>query len=294
MPRRTALLLALPLALAAQEDPFSLDLPPPASVTRVAVGGYDQAFSDGLGHWKGWLADGTVYPAEGGPWELAATGFDRTEGTGAMLSVGKYLLLGKTSSIFVGLGAGTNRDFLPQWRAEVDAHLALGSGWHLDVGGAFNQFTQGESIRMLQAGPAYQARSWSLSAKLQQLAYSAGGDDDLAGILTLRLGGDDFGRWHALRLAAGRGIIESYGSGGSLTGTATRFGSGGRFGNGAPAPSPGLPTATSTPLPQERMASLTGHWPLTGTFALRAEARWGEAVATYRFWGGSLQVIATF
>ena len=294
MSRRTALLLALPLALAAQEDPFSLDLPPPASVTRVAVGGYDQAFSDGLGHWKGWMADGTVYPAQGGPWELAATGFDRAEGTGAMLSVGKYLLLGKTSSIYVGLGAGTNHDFLPQWRAEVDAHLALGSGWHLDVGGAFNQFTQGESIRRLQAGPAYQARSWSLSVKVQQLAYSAGGDDDLAGILTLRLGGDDFGTWHTLRLAAGRGVVDSYGSGGGLAATNTRFGSGGRFGNRAPALSMPTPSTTVTALPQERLASFTGHWPLTDRFAVRAEVSWGEAVASYRFWGGSFQVIATF
>ena len=49
---RSILLLAMPMALSAQEDP---SLPEPAqtsTVTQVAVGGYDQSFSNGWGRWQ--------------------------------------------------------------------------------------------------------------------------------------------------------------------------------------------------------------------------------------------------
>lgn len=297
MLKRSTLLLALPLALSAQEDLFFLEPPLPSTVTRVAVGGYDQSFSDGWGHWKGWTLDGTIYPTGGGPWQLSATGFDRPEGKGTLFSAGKHLLVGKASSAYLGLSGGTNSAFLPQFRADLDFRLDLSAGWKVDLAGAFSQFTQQDKVWMLQAGPAYQGENWSLSAKLQRLTYQPGGDTDTGGILNIRFGNNDFGVWHNLRLAVGRGIVESVASGGGLTSTTTTTmsGSGGRFGRGS-----GTATSTSTTLitsawvPQERLASLTGHWPLTDRFAIKAEASWGEKVSTYHFWGGSLQFVVTF
>ncbi|MDP1830936.1 MAG: YaiO family outer membrane beta-barrel protein [Geothrix sp.] len=287
---RSALLLTLPLALSAQEDPFFLEPPLPSTVTRVAVGAYDQAFSDGRGHWKGWSLEGTIYPASGAPWQLSASGIDRPEGKGTMFSGGKYLLIGEASSAFLGLSGGTNSDFLPLFRADVDFRFDLGAGWKLDLAGALSRFTEDQEVRMLQVGPAYQGSGWSVSTRIQQLTYDPGGDSDTGGFLNIRLGGNDFGVWHNLRLAAGRGILESTASGGSLATSTMMSSATGRFSRRPPSTS----LTSTASLPQERLASLTGHWPLTDRFALKAEATWGEKVSTYRFWGGGLQVVATF
>jgi YaiO family outer membrane protein len=294
---RSILLLAMPMALSAQEDP---SLPEPAqtsTVTQVAVGGYDQSFSNGWGRWQGWTLEATIYPTQNGPWEFAATTFDRPEGRGTMLSAGKELLFGEASSTFLGLSAGSNSDFLPLFRADLDVRLDLGAGWRLDLAGALSRFTQNQEVRMLQLGPAYEGAGWSVSAKAQRLTYEPGGDSDLGGILNVRFGRSGFGIWHSLRLAAGRGILESSASGGGLSTMTTMSGSGGRFGRHAstPATSTATPlTASAGPVPLERLVSLTGHWPLTKRFALRAEASWGEKVSTYVLWGGGLQVIVTF
>ncbi len=295
MLKRYAVLLALPLALSAQEDPFFLEPPLPSTVTRVAVGGYDQAFSDGGDRWKGWILEGTIYPSSGGPWQVSATGYDRPEGKGTILSAGKYLLIGKASSAYLGLSGGTNSDFLPLFRADLDFRFDIGAGWKFDLAGALSRFTQEQEVRMLQAGPAYQGETWSISARVQQLMYEPGGDSDTGGVLNLRFGNNDFGVWHNLRLAAGRGILESTASGGGLTSTTTMAGTGGRFGRRTTSTTTVTTlTTTTASLPQERLASLTGHWPLTDRFAIKAEATWGEKVSTYRFWGGSLQFVATF
>ncbi len=300
---RPALLLLLAASgLRGQEDPFDLAAPTPQPFTRVAVGAYDQAFSDGYGHWRGWVLEGTRYPARGGPWLLAAVGFDRPEGRGTLFSTGKYVLIGKASSVFLGLSAGTNTDILPRGRVDVDFHLDVAAGWKADLAGAVSRFAGSEEIRLLQAGPGYQGLAWSASAWIQRLDYEPIGASDTGCILNLRLGADDLGPWTALRLAWGRGILESTASGGGLataTSTMTLGGSGygGRFGRGG-----GGGTTTTTPTtflpasdrPQERLASLTGHWPLNGTLALKAEATWGEKVSTTRFWGGSLQLVVTF
>lgn len=295
MLKRFAILLALPLALSAQEDLFPLEPAAPSTVTRVTVGAYDQAFPDG-GHWKGWTLEGTYFPTTGGPWQVSATTFDRPEGKGATLSAAKYLLLGKASSVYIGLSVGSNHDFLPQAKADVDFRLDLGAGWKLDLGGAFSRFAQDDTVRMLQLGPAYHGGTWSISLRAQHLLYELGGETDTGGILNFRLGNDDFGVWHSLRLAAGRGILESSASGGTLTSTTTSSmtGSGrGRHSITGTTTTTTLTTAT-VPLPQERLASLTGHWPLTDRFALKAEVSWGEKVATYHFWGGSLQAVFAF
>lgn len=304
MLKRSALLLALPLALSAQEDPFLFpESPLPSTATRVAVGGYDQAFSDGLGHWKGWTVEGTIYPVDQGPWVLAATGFDRPEGRGTMFTLGKYLLVGEASSLYLGLSSGTNADFLPQARVDLDARLDLGAGWKFDLAGALSRFTQDQEIRMLQAGPAFVGETWSLSVRMQHLTYEPGGESDTGGILGFRLGNDDFGVWHSLQVAAGRGILESTAPGGlASSSTGSLSGWGGRYGRRSaatdPVTSPTDPASTLTDttdaLPQERLVSLTGHWPVTDRFAVKAEATWGEKVSTFRFWGGSLQLIATF
>jgi YaiO family outer membrane protein len=295
MRKRSLLWLTLPLALSAQEDPFLLDPPQPSTTTRVAVGAYDQSFSDGFGPWKGWTLEGTIYPAQGGPWVLSATGFDRPEGKGTLFSAGKYVLLGEASSVFAGLSGGTNSDFLPQVRGDLDFHLDVGSGWKADLAGAYSSFAQNDRVWMLQAGPAYQGEGWSVSLRAQRLSYQPGGDSDTGGILNFRLGGNDFGVWHNLRLAAGRGIIESTSSGGGLaTGSMTMSGSGGRFGRGSMGSTTTLPVATPQSLAQERFASLTGHWPLTDRLAIKAEASWGEKVSTYHFWGSSIQMVFSF
>lgn len=290
------LALAAP-ALVAQEDPTLFDiLPEPVTVTRVALGAYDQAFSDGLGHWKGWTLEGTIYPAYGHPWVFAATGFDRPEGKGTLLAAGKYFAFGKGSSVLVSLAGGTNADLLPRLRVDVDARFALASGWKFDLEGALSRFAEDQEVRTLQAGPAYQTERWSASLRVQHLMYEPGGASDTGAVLSLRWGGHDFGVWHNLRLAAGRGIVESSAAGGGLVSTTTTTlsgGTGGRFGR---RPSGGLTVTTTSevPAPQERLASLTGHWPLTDRLALKAEATWGEKVSTYRFWGGAIQVVATF
>lgn len=297
MLKRAILLLPLSLALSAQEEPFPFDLPEPATLTRVAVGGYVQALSNGWGRWKGWTLEGTVYPAHGAPWTVSATGFDRPEGKGTLFSAGKVLLFGGASSALVALSAGTNTDILPRLRGDLDVRLDAGSGWKLDLAGALSRFADSQEVRILQAGPAYQGQGWSCSVRLQQLSYQPGGDTDTGGILNLRFGSSDFGTWHNLRLAAGRGILESTASGGGLsssaTVTASSYGSRYRWGGGMMG-TPILPAGGAVSPPQERLASLTGHWPLTDRFALKAEATWGEKVSVYRLWGGSLQMVMTF
>lgn len=304
MPKRPALLLLACLGLSAQETPFDLDLPEPATITRVAVGGYDQAFSDGHGRWKGWTLEGTIYPASGGPWQLAAVGFDRPEGRGTLFTAGKYLLLGQASSIFLGLSGGTNTDILPRGRVDVDLHLDVAHGWKVDLAGALSRFAGDQEVWLLQAGPGYQGQSWGASVWYQRLQYEPYGDSDDGCIVNLRFGGNDFAMWHNLRLAWGRGIIESTASGGGLTSTTSGMttggsGYGGRFGYGGTGSSMmGTTTSAGTsflgPRPQERLASLSGHWPLSDALALKAEATWGEKVSTYHFWGGSLQMVVTF
>lgn len=298
MLKRIVLLMALAMSLAAQEDLFFLeaDPTPPSTITRIAVGGFDQSFSDGWGRWKGWIVEGTIYPVDQGPWHLSAVGLDRPEGKGTMLTAGKYLLLGQASSAYVGLSGGTNSDFLPRYRGDLDLRIDLALGWKLDIAGALSVFTEDQQVWMLQAGPAYQGDSWTLSARLQQLTYEPGGDTDTGGILNLRFGRSDFGVWHNLRLAAGRGIVDSTASGGSLTTTTTSQFS--RFMRRSDRRVSGtttwLSTSSSGSLPQERLASFSGHWPLTDRFALQAEVTWGEKVSTYRFWGGSVQGVVTF
>lgn len=304
MPKRTAFLLLACLGLSAQEAPFDLDLPEPSTITRVAVGGYDQAFSDGHGRWKGWTLEGTIYPASGGPWQLAAVGFDRPEGRGTLFTAGKYLLLGQASSIFLGLSGGTNTDILPRGRVDVDLHLDVAHGWKVDLAGALSRFAGDQEVWLLQAGPGYQGQSWGASVWYQRLQYEPYGDSDDGCIVNLRFGGNDFAMWHNLRLAWGRGIIESTASGGGLTSTTSGMttggsGYGGRFGYGGTGSSMmGTTTSAGTsflgPRPQERLASLSGHWPLSDALALKAEATWGEKVSTYHFWGGSLQMVVTF
>ncbi|HEX9080749.1 MAG TPA: YaiO family outer membrane beta-barrel protein [Holophagaceae bacterium] len=303
MSRRLALLALISLSLCAQEDPFDLGVPDPGTFTRVAVGGYDQSFSDGYGQWKGWTVEGTIYPGRRGPWQFAAVGFDRPEGKGTLFSAGKYLLLGKASTLYLGIGAGTNTDILPRGRVDADLHLDVAAGWKFDLAGAVSRFAGSDEIRMVQAGPAYEGQNWSVAAWVQQLQYEPGGDTDTGGILNFRIGGNDFSRWHNLRLAWGRGIIESTASGGGLSSMSTSMtmtmggsGYGGRWGRGGT----GTTTTTTTTVywtasrPQERLASLSGHWPLTDALALKGEATWGEKVSTYRFWGGSLQLVVTF
>ncbi len=305
MAKPPALLLLACLGLSAQEAPFDLDLPEPSTLTRIAIGGYDQAFSDGYGRWKGWTLEGTIYPTSGGPWQLAAVGFDRPEGKGTLFSAGRNLLIGKASSVFLGVSAGTNTDILPRGRVDVELHLDVARGWKVDLAGALSRFEGDQEVRLLQAGPGYQGRSWSASAWYQRLQYEPYGDSDDGCILNLRFGGNDFAMWHNLRLAWGRGIIESTASGGGLTSTAagsmTTGGSGygGRFGYGGTGSSmmgttPGAGASLLGPRPQERLASFSGHWPLTDSFALKAEATWGEKASTYHFWGGSLQAVVTF
>ena len=302
MLKRLALLVITPLCLSAQEDPFFLEPPTLTTTTRVAVGGYDQAFSDGYGRWKGWTLEGSIYPTTGGPWQLAAVGYDRPEGKGTLFSGGKYLLLGKASSVYLGLSGGNNSDILPRGRADVDFHLDIAGGWKFDLAGAISRFVDDQEVRLLQAGPAFQGQSWSASIWVQRLQYEPTGDSDTGCIVNLRAGANDFAMWHNLRLAWGRGIIESTASGGglaSMTTTSTMGGTGtsGRFGRGGT----GTTTTTTTTitylepsLPQERLASFTGHWPINNTFAVKAEATWGEKVSTYHFWGGSLQLVVTF
>lgn len=304
MLKRLVLLALIPFSLCAQEDPFDFGPPKLTTTTRLAIGGYDQSFSDGYGRWKGWTLEGTIYPVQGGPWLLAAVGFDRPEGKGTLFSAGKYLLIGKASSVYLGLSGGTNTDILPRGRVDVDFHLDIASGWKADLAGAVSRFAGSDEIRMLQAGPAYQGSTWSASVWLQRLQYEPTGDSDTGCIVNLRLGANDFAMWHNLRLAWGRGIIESTASGGGLTSMSTMTmttggsGYGGKFGKGGTGTTTTTTTTTVTTLaastPQERLASLSGHWPLTDALALKAEATWGEQVSTYHFWGGSLQVVVTF
>lgn len=304
MSKRLILLLLACLGLSAQEDPFDIDLPAPNLIARVAIGGYDQAFSDGYGRWKGWTIEGTLYTARGGPWQLAAVGVHRPEGQGTLFAVGRYFLIGEASSIYLGASAGTNTGILPGGRVDVDARLEVSPSWKLDLAGALSRFDGNQEVQLLQAGPEYQGRSWGTSIWYQQLHYEPYGIQDQGCIMNLRFGGNDLEMWHALRLAWGRGIIESTASGGSLPSMGTAMSSGGggyggRFGYGGFSSSMmGTPSGTSTTLsdrrPQERLASLVGHWPLTGRIALKAEATWGEMVSTYRFWGGSLQMVLAF
>jgi hypothetical protein len=304
---RIALLALACSWLSAQEDPFDLALPVPEPFTRISLGAYDQSFSDGYGRWKGWTLEATRYPANGGPWQFAAVGFDRPEGHGTLFSAGKYFLFGKTSSGFVGLSGGTNTDILPSGRLDLSCRLDIAAGWKADLAGAVSRFSGNDEIRMFQAGPAFLAQTWSASFWGQWLDYQPAGTSDTGWIFNFRLGPSDLGPWANLRLAWGRGILETTASGGGLTSTTPAMGMnlgdngyGGRFGRGgggSTTPSPTTPVSSiylATEAPQERLVSLAGHWPFTGALALQAEATWGERVSTTRFWGGSLQLVVTF
>jgi YaiO family outer membrane protein len=293
MLRRVHCLMALPWILSAQDVPAPVEPSTFPTATRVAVGFHVQEPSEGLGSQKGWLVEGQFYPARGGPWEAAAVGVDRPEGRGTWLSLGKSLLFRQGSSVYLGLGVGTHDAILPRWRADLEVWLHLGRGWQVEGVGALTRYSQ-EEVQMVQLGPGYRAEGWRLSVRFQQVVYKDIPASDNAGVLDLHLGPTDFGRWHHLRLAAGRGVLDRSLTSGSpfAMSTLSAPGGGRRRGSSTTAD---LPLATlSLPSAQERVASLTSHWPLSGTMALKSEVMWGEAVAAYRVWGGSLQVVVTF
>lgn len=290
-------MLALPARLAAQAAP---DAQPAPTVTQVAVGAYANASSEDEGTWRGWTADLLVLPSESGSCHLSAAGFDRPEGRGTLFSAGKTFFLGTASSLYLGARAGTQDAYLPIVGGDLDLRLGLPGGWKWDLGGTLNRYAGGEATRIVRAGPAFEGQDWLVSVLWQARTDTPEAGQDNAGILDLRFGLSEVRRWHALRLAAGRGILDTLATAGGTGGLAGGGSGGVPGGMGArrgrtstPGTTPATTAAGALPRGREWFTSLTGHWPITPRFALRAEGFWGEAPGTTTS-GGSLQVVVTW
>ncbi len=289
MTRRCLALCFAGLALGAFEP---LDKP----TGRITAGAYEDRFSDATGRWKGQFLTAEWFRDDHGPWSASIARSQRPEGSGTTFMIAKEHGFSDTTWISGGVSAGSGADFLPTFRLDLDGNLGLQGPWGLGLGAAWSRFSDGISTTLLQAGPSWTGEVWSASLRAQALSYGSGGGSDAGAIADLRWGASSLRRWHSVKLAWGRGIIDSLQPGGGFTAAAggTSTGTGSGRGRGKGSSGPGLEGASSTAAPLELLASTAAHLPLTRHFALKAEAGWGRREGQFVVFSGSLQAVFTF
>lgn len=286
--RSLALLsFALGLTVAADE-------PIEKPLGRVAIGTYEDRFSDATGTWKGWSISGEWFRDRFGPWSGSVTRSQRPEGTGTTFMLAKEHGFGGNSWVWGGISSGTGADFLPQWRVDLDSNIDLGGPWGLAAGAAWSRFSDGYTMSMLQAGPSWTGEAWSASVRAQRLQYGGGGGSDLGYFADLRWGAHNLRRWHNVRLAWGRGIFDSLQSGGAVATGGTAAGTGSHSGQGRGRGGSAGTTLPGTEIPTEFLVSSASHVPINRNFALKAEVGWGKRDGQFNVWTGSLQFLCTF
>jgi YaiO family outer membrane protein len=289
-------MLKLPLAFLLSSLVLGAVEPLESPAGRLTVGTYADRFSDATGTWKGWLLSADLYRDSHGPWSASVVRNQRPEGTGTTFMVAKEHGFNDVSWVWAGLSAGSGADFIPKFRVSLDSNLGLGGPWGLGLGGAWSRFNEDYSVAMVQAGPSWMGAAWSASARIQQVSDGSGGSDT-GYFIDLRWGGDNLRRWHSLRVAGGRGIIDSLQPGGSLSTSTVTVGTGGVNGRGRGGSGSGSGssyTSSSWSAPNEFLASTTSHFPLTSRLALKAELGWGRREGQFNLWSGSLQAVFTF
>ena len=280
-------LIFITMALGAEE-------PPDRPAGRIGLGTFTERYSDATGTWKGWALTGEWFRDEKGPWSFTAVETQRPEGKGTQFTLAKEHAFGESSWVWAGLSTSTGADYLPRFRADVDLNLGISGPWGLGLEGAWNRFSDGSSATMLQAGPSWVGEDWSASARIQQMRYVPGQDSDTGFLTDLRWGAHNLRRWHSLRIAWGRGIIDSLQPGG---GTSTTINTGGG-GHGRGSGSAGTGTSTTLgmtyPKLNEFLVSTASHVPITKHFAIRSDLAWGQRETQFKMWSGSLQALFTF
>jgi hypothetical protein len=223
-------------------------------------------------------------------------GTQRPEGKGTQFTLAKDHAFGESSWVWASLSGGTGADFVPVFRGDVDLNLGISGPWSMGLEGAWNRFRDGSSTALLQAGPAWLGETWSASTRIQQLRYLPGQDSDTGYIADVRWGTNNLLRWHSLRVAWGRGIIDSLQPDGSPS-TGTSFGGGGRghgAGSGITTTGTLVPSGTLAPKLNEFLISTSSHFPLTKQWAIRADVAWGQRESQFNMWSVSFQTLFTF
>lgn len=288
--RWLTLLIVLPLQAQAE---------PGTPVLRAGVGGFTDRHSDGTGAWTGQILTADWFRDATGPWSFAAVRTQRPEGVATQITLGKDQTLGEASWGWFALGAGAGADFAARFRAEADLDLAVAGPWSLGLGAAWNAFGGGDSTLRLQAGPGWKGEVWSASLRVQHLRYQPGGFADTGFLADLRRGASNLKRWHSLRVAWGRGILEALESGGGMGGGTTSSagtGRGWRRGTVVPAAGTGTDAAAvvTEEAPKEFLATFTSHLPLSRRVALRLEGGWGRREGQFNLWTAGAQVLVSF
>lgn len=287
MTRRCLALCFAGLALGAFEP---LDKP----TGRITAGAYEDRFSDTTGSWKGQFLTAEWFRDAYGPWSASIARSQRPEGSGTTFVVAKEHGFSDTTWVSAGVSAGSGADFLPTFRADLDGNLGLQGPWGLGLGAAWSRFSDGVSTSLLQAGPSWTGEVWSASLRGQWLSYGSGGGSDAGAIADLRWGASSLRRWHSVKLAWGRGILDSQQQGGSFASTGTAASTGSGRGRGKGGSVLGLDGTAASAGPLEMLASTAAHLPLTRHLALKAEAGWGKREDQFVVFTGSLQAVFTF
>ena len=264
-------------------------------VGRIALGSFVDHFSDATGTWKGLVLSGEWYRDSHGTWSAAVSTSQRPEGTGTTFMISKEHGFGGSTWVWGGFSAGSGADFMPRFRADFDSNLELKGPWGVGVGAFWSRFSGDQSVGMLQGGPSWKGEDWSASARLQQIWYGSGGGSDTGILGDLRWGSDNLRRWHSLRVAWGKGILDSVQPGGSLSSTGVTVGTGTGRGKGKGSGTGGSYSFLSGgDSPNEFLASTSTHIPLTRSLALKTEVGWGKREGQFNLWTGSVQVLYTF
>ena len=284
MTRHCLAFLFAGLALGAFEP---LDKP----IGRISAGAFEDRFSDATGTWKGQFLTAEWFRDGHGPWSASIARTQRTEGSGTTFMVAKEHGFSDTTWVWGGVSASSEADFLPTFRLDLDANVGLRGPWGIGLGAAWNRFSDGLSTTLLQAGPSWTGEVWSASVRAQLLSYGSGGGSDAGAIGDLRWGASSLRRWHSVKLALGRGIIDSLQPGGSFAAAGATGGTSTGRGRGKGGGLLGLDGSAS---PLELLASTATHLPLNRHVALKAEAGWGKRDGQFVVFSGSLQAVFTF
>lgn len=260
-------------------------------IERISIGAYEDRFSDATGTWKGQFLTAEWFRDAHGPWAASIARSQRPEGTGTTFMVAKEHSFNDITWVSGSVSFGSGADFVPSFRLDFDGNLGLQGNWGFGLGAAWNRFPDGLSTTLLQAGPSWTGDVWSASLRAQLLSYGSGGGSDVGAIADLRWGASSLRRWHSVKLAWGRGIIDSLQAGGSFTTTGSSGSTGGGRGRGKGGGPLGVEGSAA---PQELLASTVAHIPLTRHFALKAEAGWGKREGQFVVFSGSLQAVLTF
>lgn len=245
-------MLALPLAA---EDPAPLQ-----RSTQISLGAYNQALTDGYGHWQGLTLDGTFDPGRGGAWVGSIVTYDQNEGTGAAYTLGKYQTMGDLGFLYAAIGTSTGADFLPTFRMDLDVDLALKSGWVAGFGVSRIQVRDGHKNTLYQAGPSLYLGNWVSTLRFQWNISDPGSLESSATTLDIRHGVENLAPWQSFHLGWGS---EAYQATDVMQDVGLR----------------GI------------SASVTAYQPVTRRWAIKGSLEWGQKNETYRRWGGTLACV---